>query len=87
VSERHGVPALGLVALLTRWQRHRISSREMENALIAEGLAPVERIPSRSALISRAAAQRVPVALSAPDSSPAVAYASLAEMLMEVSAR
>jgi chromosome partitioning protein len=87
LSERLGVPAPGLVALLTRWQRHRISSREMEDALIAEALAPVGRIPSRSALISRAAARRVPVVLSEPDSSPAVAYASLAEMLMEVSAR
>jgi chromosome partitioning protein len=87
LSERLGVPAPGLIALLTRWQRHRISSREMENALIAEALAPVGRIPSRSALISRAAARRVPVALSAPDSSPAIAYVSLAEMLMEVSAR
>jgi cellulose biosynthesis protein BcsQ len=87
LSERLGVPTPDLVALLTRWQRHRISSREMEDALIAEGLAPVARIPSRSALISRAATRRVPVALSAPDSSPAVAYASLAEMLMEVSAR
>src|SRR5450755_374101 len=36
LSERLGVPAPGLIALLTRWQRHRISSREMENALIAE---------------------------------------------------
>ena len=87
LSERLGVPAPGLIALLTRWQRHRISSREMEAALIAEALAPVGRIPSRSALISKAAARRVPVALSAPDSSPAVAYASLTDTLMEVSAR
>jgi chromosome partitioning protein len=68
LSERLGVPAPGLISLLTRWQRHRISSREMEDALIAEALAPVGRIPSRSALISRAAARRVPVALSAPES-------------------
>jgi chromosome partitioning protein len=87
LSERLGVPTPDLVALLTRWQRHRISSREMEDSLIAEGLVPVLRIPSRSALISRAAGRRVPVVLSAPDSSPAVAYASLAEMLVEVSAR
>ncbi len=87
LSERLGVPPPGLVSLLTRWQRRRISSREMENALIAEGLAPVGRIPSRSALISRAAARRMPVVLSAPDSSPAVAYACLAELLVEVSAR
>jgi len=87
LSRRLAVPAPGLVALLTRWQRHRISSREMADALIAEALAPVGRIPSRSALISRAAARRVPVALSAPDSSPTVAYALLADLLMEVSAR
>lgn len=87
LTERLGVPAPGLVALLTRWQRARISSRETEDALIAEGFAPIGRIPSRSALISRAAARRVPVALSAPDSSPAIAYASLAELLLEVSAR
>ena len=87
LSERLGVPPPGLVALLTRWQRARISSREMQDALIAEGFAPIGRIPSRSALISRAAARRVPVALSRPDSSPAIAYASLAELLLEVSAR
>jgi hypothetical protein len=87
LSQRLGLPAPGLIALLTRWQRHRISSREMEDALIAEALAPVARIPSRSALISRAAARRVPVALSAPDSSPAVAYASLTDTLMGVSLR
>jgi chromosome partitioning protein len=87
LTERLGVPTPDLVALLTRWQRVRISSREMEHALIAEGFAPIGRIPSRSALISRAAARRVPVALSAPDSSPAIAYASLAELLLEVSAR
>ena len=45
LSERLGLPAPGLIALLTRWQRHRISSREMEDALIAEALAPVARIP------------------------------------------
>lgn len=87
LSERLGVQAPCLVALLTRWQRRRISSREMEDALIAEGLAPVGRIPSRSALVSWVAARRVPVTLSAPDSAPAVAYASLAELLVEVSAR
>ncbi|MGH8302255.1 MAG: ParA family protein [Steroidobacteraceae bacterium] len=87
LSERLGVTAPGIVSLLTRSQRHRISSRDMEDALIAEGLAPVGRIPSRSALIARAAARRVPVTLSAPDSSPALAYASPGELLVEVSSR
>jgi hypothetical protein len=87
LGERLGVPAPNPIALLTRWQAQRISSRQMEDALIAEGLTPLGRIPSRSALIARAAARRVPVAMSDPDSPPAVAYASLTELLVEVSAR
>jgi chromosome partitioning protein len=87
LGERLGVPAPDPIALLTRWQAQRISSRQMEGALAAVGLAPLGRIPSRSALIARAAARRVPVTLSAPDSSPALAYASLAELLVAVSAR
>lgn len=87
LTTRLGMPVPDLVALLTRWQRHRISSREMEDALVAEDLTPLGRIPSRSALIARAAARRVPVTSTAPDSAPAVAYASLTELLVEVSAR
>jgi chromosome partitioning protein len=87
LTTRLGVPLPDLSALLTRWQRSRISSREMEDTLIAEHLTPVGRIPSRSALIARGAARRVPVTLSAPDSASAVAYASLTELLVEVSAR
>jgi len=87
LTERLGVPRPELVALLTRWQRHRISSRSAEDELSAEGLDPVGRIPSRSALIARAAARRVPLALSEPDSSPALAYRDLAELLGGVSAR
>jgi len=87
LTERLGVFRPELVALLTRWQRHRISSRGAEDELSAEGLAPVVRIPSRSALIARAAARRVPLALSNPDSSPAVAYRDLAALLEGVNAR
>jgi chromosome partitioning protein len=87
LGKRLGVPAPDPIALLTRWQAQCISSRQMEGALAAVGLAPLGRIPSRSALIARAAARRVPVTLSAPDSSPAIAYASLAERLVAVSAR
>ncbi len=76
-----------LVAVLTRWQRHRISSRETEAALVAAQLAPIGRIPSRSALIARAAARRVPLFLGEPDSSPAIAYGTLAESIVGVSAR
>jgi chromosome partitioning protein len=87
LGRRLAAPASDPIALLTRWQAQRISSRQMESALAAVGLAPLGRIPSRSALIARAAARRVPVTLSAPDSLPAIAYASLAERLVAVSAR
>jgi chromosome partitioning protein len=86
LTERLGVPTADLIALLTRWQPRRISSRETEYALIGEGLAPFGRIPSRSALIAWAAARRVPLAVSAPDSSPALAYTRLAQALLEVRA-
>jgi chromosome partitioning protein len=87
LTQRLAVPAPDLIALLTRWQRHRISSREMEDALTAEGLVPVGRIPSRSALIARAAARRIPLTVSEPDSSPALAYAHLVDALERVSTR
>jgi chromosome partitioning protein len=87
LAERLGVRAPDLVAVLTRWQRHRISSRETEAALVTAQLVPVARIPSRSALIARAAARRVPLAHSEPHSSPAVAYGYLAETLVGVSGR
>jgi chromosome partitioning protein len=86
LTERLGMLTTDLIALLTRWQPRRISSRETEDALIGEGLAPLGRIPSRSALIARAAARRVPLAVSAPDSSPALAYTHLAQALLEVRA-
>lgn len=87
LAERLGVTAPELAAVLTRWQRQRISSRETEAALVAAQLAPIGRIPSRSALIARAAARRVPLFLGEPDSSPAIAYGTLAESIVGVSAR
>jgi chromosome partitioning protein len=87
LAERLGAPAAGLVALLTRWQPWRISSRAIEDSLVCEGLRPAVRIPARSALFTRAAADRVPLAVSHPDSSPAIAYRHLAEQLAVVNAR
>jgi hypothetical protein len=55
--------------------------------LSGEGLSPVARIPARSALITRAAERRIPIALSDPDSSPALAYGRLVELLAEVTTR
>ena len=87
LAERLGSPAPELVAVLTRWQAQRISSRTIEEALVCEGLAPAVRIPARSALFARAAASQVPLAADAPDSSPAIVYRRLAEQLSAVSAR
>jgi chromosome partitioning protein len=86
LSQRLDGPTPELVAILTRWAPHRVSSRTIEHALVREGLAPAIRIPARSALFARAAADRVPLAVSDPDSSPAIAYHQLTEQ-MAVSAR
>jgi chromosome partitioning protein len=86
LTTRLRVPAPTLVALLTRWQRHRVSGRAIEDALHTEGLPPAARIPARSALIARAAARRIPLAISDPDSPPALAYDQLAQTLTEVTA-
>ena len=87
LAERLGSPAPELVAVLTRWQPWRISSRTIEESLVCEGLTAVARIPGRSALLARAAANCVPLAVTNPDSSPAIAYRYLAEQLAAVSAR
>jgi len=87
LADRLDRPALEIVAILTRWAPQRISSRAIEGALVHETLTPAVRIPARSALFARAAANRVPLAVSDPDSSPAIAYHQLAEQLMAVSAR
>ncbi len=87
LAERLGAPAPELVAVLTRWQPWRISSRAIEDALACEGLVAAVRIPARSALLARAAADRVPLAVSDPDSSPAIAYRHLADQLAAVNAR
>ena len=87
LAERLPSPAPELVAVLTRWQQYRISSRTIEQALVFDGLAPTVRIPARSALFARAAAGRVPLAVSNPESSPAIVYRLLADWLTAVRAR
>jgi hypothetical protein len=77
LAARLGVPAPTLIAVLTRWQPHQISSRRIEAALIAADLAPAAKIRSRSAAMVRAAERRVPIAISDPDSSVALAYRAL----------
>jgi chromosome partitioning protein len=87
LAQRLDRPALEIVAILTRWAPHRISSRRIEHALVCEGFAPTLRIPARSALFARAAAGRVPLAVSDPDSSPTIAYHQLVEQMTAVSTR
>jgi chromosome partitioning protein len=87
LTNRLDLPGPSILALLTRWQRHRISSRAAEDELVTEGLAPVARIPSRPALLERAAARRAPLAVDEPDSSPALAYPHLVDLLAGVRAR
>jgi len=75
-------PALTVV--LIRWQPQRVSSRQIEDALKRAGLTPTVRLRARSAAVARAAAERVPLALSAPDSALTLAYTSLTDELTRV---
>jgi chromosome partitioning protein len=84
---RLGAPPAALMPVLTRWQPLRISSRVIEQALVRENLRPAARVPARSALFASAAAARVPLAVTAPDSAPILAYSRLAERITEAIAR
>ena len=87
LTDRLGAPPPALMPVLTRWQPLRISSRLIEQALMVESLRPVIRVPARSALFASAAATRVPLAVTAPDSAPILAYDLLAERITEGIAR
>lgn len=87
LTDRLRAPSPVLMAVLTRWQPLRISSRLIEQALEVEGLRPAVRVPARSALFARAAAAQVPLAVTAPDSAPILAYDLLAERITEAIAR
>jgi chromosome partitioning protein len=87
LTDRLSAPSPALMPVLTRWQPLRISSRLIEQALVVENLRPAVRVPARSALFARAAAARVPLAVTAPDSAPILAYDLLAERITEAIAR
>jgi chromosome partitioning protein len=87
LAERLGTPAPELIVVLTRWVPQRISSQTVEDALIGFGLTPAARIRLRSAAVAHAAVARVPLAVSSPDSTVALAYRRLGEQLEEVNAR
>ncbi len=69
-----------LVSMLTRWQSNRILTDVVEEALVRLDLCPVGRIPAR-AIVGQAAAERVPLAIGAPDSAVAIAYERVLEQL------
>jgi chromosome partitioning protein len=81
LAQRLGGDTPALIALVTRWSPGRVSSRTVEDQLVAAGLAPAARIRLRSALVAEAAAERIPVACLAPDSSVALAYSDVVELL------
>ena len=81
LAARLGVTAPVLVAVLTRWAPYRVSSRRIEAALIEANLAPVARVRSRSAAVVRAAERCVPLAVTDPDGSVALAYRELISAL------
>ena len=87
LTDRLGAPSPALMPVLTRWQPLRISSRLIERALVVENLRPAVRVPARSALFAGAAAARAPLAVTAPDSAPILAYDLLAERITEAIAR
>jgi chromosome partitioning protein len=87
LGDRLNAPPPALMPILTRWQPLRISSRLIERSLVGESLQPAVRVPAGSALFARAAAARLPLAVTAPDSAAILAYDVLAERIAEVTAR
>jgi chromosome partitioning protein len=87
LTKRLNAPSPALMPVLTRWQPLRISSRLIEHALAVEGFRPAVRVPARSALFASATVACVPLAVTARDSAPILAYDLLAERITEVIAR
>jgi len=81
LARRLGGDAPALIALVTRWSPGRVSSRTVDEQLVEAGLVPAARIRLLSALVAEAAAARTPVACLAPDSSVALAYGEVVELL------
>jgi chromosome partitioning protein len=87
LTQRLGVPEPALIPVITRWMPFRLSSRSIDRALNDACLRSVGRIPSRSAAVARAAHERTPLAVSAPDHPVSLAYRRIVEQFAEVIAR
>ncbi len=69
-----------LLTILTRWAPERVMSQVIEATLAELELPAVVRIPARAA-VGQAGAERLPLALTAPDGCVALAYERLADRL------
>ena len=69
-----------LLTLLTRFVPTRVLSQVIEQALADLDLAPVVKVPARAA-VGQAGAERIPLAISAPDGCVAMAYEQLVSRL------
>jgi chromosome partitioning protein len=69
-----------LVAIITKVKRRRLMGEVIDSAVAGLGLNAVTRVPDRAA-VEHADVIRTPIAISAPDSAVALAYASLADYL------
>jgi hypothetical protein len=74
-----------LVTLITRWQPQRIMAGLVDRALADLGLPPRARIPARAA-VAQAGAERVPLAITAPESEVTLAYRDLLERAAVIAA-
>jgi chromosome partitioning protein len=75
-----------LITVLTRWAPARVMSQVIDEACIELGLPAVARVPARAA-VGQAGAQRLPLAIAAPDGCVTLAYEQLADRLGAVIAR
>ena len=70
-----------LLTILTRWAPERVMSQVIEATLAELELPAVVRVPARAA-VGQAGAERLPLALTAPDGCVALAYERLADRLV-----
>jgi chromosome partitioning protein len=75
---RPATPALAVI--VTKVRPRRVMGEMIDDALTALGLAPVARIPDRTAA-EQADVSRTPIAIAAPNSAVALAYEKLADHL------
>ena len=69
-----------LITVLTRWAPARIMSQVIEASIADVGMPAVAKVPGRAA-VGQAGAERVPLAVAAPDGCVALAYEHLADRL------